>query len=91
MAHAIMSAVPPAKAGAGAGINGTLAEFGNGLGAAVLGAVLTSRAASDGPASGLAAGQLVCSMVVLAGRAAAAGGEGARPTVRGTRGDADAG
>ncbi|WP_319058988.1 MFS transporter, partial [Streptomyces europaeiscabiei] len=28
MAHAIMSAIPPAKAGVGAGINGTLAEFG---------------------------------------------------------------
>ncbi|MFJ9422508.1 MFS transporter [Streptomyces sp. NPDC101249] len=43
MAHAIMSAIPPAKAGVGAGINGTLAEFGNGLGVAVLGAVLNSR------------------------------------------------
>ncbi|WP_408995108.1 MFS transporter, partial [Streptomyces europaeiscabiei] len=32
MAHAIMSAIPPAKAGVGAGINGTLAEFGTGLG-----------------------------------------------------------
>ncbi|MDX3283838.1 MFS transporter, partial [Streptomyces scabiei] len=36
MAHAIMSAIPPAKAGVGAGINGTLAEFGTGLGVAVL-------------------------------------------------------
>ncbi|MBP5876855.1 MFS transporter [Streptomyces sp. LBUM 1477] len=43
MAHAIMSAIPPAKAGVGAGINGTLAEFGTGLGVAVLGAVLNSR------------------------------------------------
>ncbi|GAQ66726.1 MFS transporter [Streptomyces scabiei] len=43
MAHAIMSAIPPAKAGVGAGINGTLAEFGAGLGVAVLGAVLNSR------------------------------------------------
>ncbi|GHC76703.1 MFS transporter [Streptomyces flavofungini] len=43
MANAIMSAIPPEKAGAGAGINGTLAEFGNGLGVAVLGAVLNSR------------------------------------------------
>ncbi|WP_234377101.1 MFS transporter [Streptomyces sp. TP-A0356] len=43
MAHAVMSAIPPAKAGVGAGINGTLAEFGNGLGVAVLGAVLNSR------------------------------------------------
>lgn len=46
MAHAIMSAIPPAKAGTGAGINGTLAEFGNGLGVAVLGAVLNSRFAA---------------------------------------------
>ncbi|WP_405871261.1 MULTISPECIES: MFS transporter [unclassified Streptomyces] len=46
MAHAIMSAIPPAKAGVGAGVNGTLAEFGNGLGVAVLGAVLNSRFAA---------------------------------------------
>ncbi|OIJ92026.1 hypothetical protein BIV24_14800 [Streptomyces colonosanans] len=45
MAHAITSAIPPTKAGVGAGINGTLVEFGDGLGAAVLGAVLTSRVA----------------------------------------------
>ncbi|MEU2563512.1 MFS transporter [Streptomyces longispororuber] len=43
MANAIMSAIPPQKAGVGAGVNGTLAEFGNGLGVAVLGAVLSSR------------------------------------------------
>lgn len=43
MAAAIMGAIPPERAGVGAGINGTLAEFGNGLGVAVLGAVLTSR------------------------------------------------
>ncbi|MEV7796144.1 MFS transporter [Streptomyces sp. NPDC087512] len=49
MAHAIMSAIPPAKAGIGAGINGTLAEFGNGLGVAVLGAVLNSRFAALTP------------------------------------------
>ncbi len=46
MAHAIMSSIPPAKAGVGAGINGTLAEFGNGLGVAVLGAVLNARFAA---------------------------------------------
>ncbi|MEU1160038.1 MFS transporter [Streptomyces sp. NPDC005921] len=49
MAHAIMSAIPPEKAGVGAGINGTLAEFGNGLGVAVLGAVLSSSVASPSP------------------------------------------
>ncbi|MFF5898330.1 MFS transporter [Streptomyces argenteolus] len=43
MANAIMSSIPPEKAGVGAGVNGTLAEFGNGLGVAVLGAVLNSR------------------------------------------------
>ncbi|MER6911382.1 MFS transporter [Streptomyces sp. NPDC000594] len=43
MANAIMSAIPPEKAGVGAGVNGTLAEFGNGLGVAILGAVLNSR------------------------------------------------
>lgn len=46
MAYAIMSSIPPEKAGVGAGINGTLAEFGNGLGVAVLGAVLNSRFAA---------------------------------------------
>ncbi|MFH9012984.1 MFS transporter [Streptomyces sp. NPDC017943] len=46
MANAIMGAIPPEKAGVGAGINGTLAEFGNGLGVAVLGAVLNARFAS---------------------------------------------
>jgi EmrB/QacA subfamily drug resistance transporter len=43
MANAVMSAIPPRQAGVGAGVNGTLAEFGNGLGVAVLGAVLGAR------------------------------------------------
>ncbi|MGW2490188.1 MFS transporter [Streptomyces sp. NPDC001606] len=68
MAHAIMSAIPPAKAGVGAGINGTLAEFGNGLGVAVLGAVLSSSLASGKSLStGLGAGQLVGAAAVLTG------------------------
>jgi len=46
MANAVMGAIPPEKAGVGAGINGTLAEFGNGLGVAVLGAVLNARFAA---------------------------------------------
>lgn len=46
MAHAVMSSVPREKAGVGAGINGTLAEFGTGLGVAVLGAVLNARFAA---------------------------------------------
>jgi hypothetical protein len=67
MAHAIMSAIPPEKAGVGAGINGTLAEFGNGLGVAVLGAVLSSRVPSAGLAAGLRTGQLVGAVAVLLG------------------------
>ncbi|MFH8617870.1 MFS transporter [Streptomyces sp. NPDC017979] len=51
MANAIMSAIPPEKAGVGGGINGTLAEFGNGLGVAVLGAVLNARFAALVPAA----------------------------------------
>ncbi|MEV5878717.1 MFS transporter [Streptomyces sp. NPDC052101] len=68
MAHAIMSAIPPEKAGVGAGVNGTLAEFGNGLGVAVLGAVLSSSVASgESLSAGLGAGQLVGAVAVLAG------------------------
>ncbi|MFG2355138.1 MFS transporter [Streptomyces sp. NPDC048521] len=74
MAHAIMSAIPPEKAGVGAGINGTLAEFGNGLGVAVLGAVLSSSVASgESLSSGLEAGQLVGAGAVLVGGFLAAG------------------
>ncbi|MCG8970822.1 MFS transporter [Streptomyces sp. CL12-4] len=71
MAHAIMSAIPPARAGIGAGINGTLAEFGNGLGVAVLGAVLTSRFAALAP---VAAASLPAAL-------ASARGEGERARV----------
>ncbi|MFJ5778582.1 MFS transporter [Streptomyces sp. NPDC093094] len=77
MAHAIMSAIPREKAGAGAGINGTLAEFGNGLGVAVLGAVLaaggaapsSAREFSDGVSSSLFVG---AAAVLLGGVLAAA-------------------
>lgn len=55
MAHAIMAAIPPVKAGAGAGINGTLAELGNGLGVSVLGTVLSSRFAETSLPGALAA------------------------------------
>lgn len=73
MAHAIMSAIPPEKAGVGAGINGTLAEFGNGLGVAVLGAVLSSFLADGRTLSaGLSAGQLVGAVSVLVGGLVAA-------------------
>ncbi|CCK29034.1 major facilitator efflux protein [Streptomyces davaonensis JCM 4913] len=47
MSHAIMSAIPPEKAGVGGGINGTVAEFGTGLGVAVLGALLNARFAAE--------------------------------------------
>ncbi|MEU9454663.1 MFS transporter [Streptomyces sp. NPDC048277] len=74
MAHAIMSAIPAEKAGVGAGINGTLAEFGNGLGVAVLGAVLSSSVASGKSLSaGLGAGQLVGAVAVVVGGFVAAG------------------
>ncbi|MGW1783774.1 MFS transporter [Streptomyces sp. NPDC002143] len=74
MAHAIMKAIPPAKAGVGAGINGTLAEFGNGLGVAVLGAVLSSSVASGKSLStALGVGQAVGAVAVLLGGAVAAG------------------
>ncbi|WP_435240679.1 MFS transporter [Streptomyces cucumeris] len=58
MATAIMSAIPPEKAGVGAGVNGTLTECGNGLGVAVLGAVLNSRFATLLPAVATGAGSL---------------------------------
>ncbi|MCD9143617.1 MFS transporter [Streptomyces albireticuli] len=58
MATAIMSAIPPEKAGVGAGVNGTLQESGNGLGVAVLGAVLNSRFAALVPAAAVGAGSL---------------------------------
>lgn len=51
MANAIMGAIPPEKAGVGAGVQGTITEFGGGLGVAVLGAVLNSRFAALLPAA----------------------------------------
>jgi EmrB/QacA subfamily drug resistance transporter len=72
MAHAIMSSIPPEKAGIGAGINGTVAEFGQGLGVAVLGAVLTSRFAALVP---VAASSFPAAM-------AAADGEARRGEIR---------
>ncbi|MGR8009663.1 MFS transporter [Streptomyces hypolithicus] len=74
MANAIMSAIPPEKAGVGAGINGTLAEFGNGLGVAVLGAVLNSRFAALVPTA-VGAASLPAALA-----AADSGGERARIT-----------
>lgn len=73
MANAIMSAIPPEKAGVGAGVNGTLAEFGNGLGVAVLGAVLNSRFAALVPA--------LVGATSLPAALAAAGSEGERAEI----------
>ncbi|MFD9817173.1 MFS transporter [Streptomyces sp. NPDC059080] len=62
MANAIMSAIPPAKAGVGAGVNGTLMEFGQGLGVAVLGAVLTARFQALLPVAAAGAGSLAAAL-----------------------------
>ncbi|WP_310725116.1 MFS transporter [Streptomyces sp. N2A] len=73
MANAIMSAIPPAKAGVGAGVNGTLMEFGQGLGVAVLGAVLNSRFTALLPLAAAGAGSLSAALArthTAAGRTA---------------------
>ncbi|MEU8165899.1 MFS transporter [Micromonospora sp. NPDC049004] len=44
--EAVMSAIPAEKAGAGAGVDGTMTEVGSSLGIAVLGAVLNARFAA---------------------------------------------
>ncbi|MFD3521674.1 MFS transporter [Streptomyces sp. NPDC058653] len=77
MANAIMSAIPPEKAGVGAGVNGTLGEFGNGLGVAVLGAVLNSRFAALVPV-GVGASSLPAA---LASVEAGPGGEAERAAI----------
>nr|WP_202447377.1 MFS transporter [Streptomyces sp. SID5468] len=51
MGAALMGAIPPQRAGIAAGVNGTLTEFGSGLGIAVLGAVLGARFAALLPRS----------------------------------------
>jgi hypothetical protein len=84
--EAIMSAIPPERAGAGAGVDGVMSELGSSLGVAVLGAVLTARLAAAGVtsvpaalssppdafAASLATGQLVGAAAVLAGGCLAA-------------------
>ncbi|MCM0677088.1 MFS transporter, partial [Micromonospora phytophila] len=54
--EAVMSAIPPEKAGAGAGVDGTMTEVGSSLGIAVLGAVLNARFAALLPAALAGAG-----------------------------------
>ncbi|MGW1072859.1 MFS transporter [Streptomyces sp. NPDC002537] len=58
IAGAVMGAIPPEKAGAGAGIDGTLSELGGSLGVAVLGAVMNSRFTALLPAAITGAGSL---------------------------------
>ncbi|MFF0466906.1 MFS transporter [Micromonospora zamorensis] len=54
--EAVMSAIPAQKAGAGAGVDGTMTEVGSSLGIAVLGAVLNARFAALLPAALAGAG-----------------------------------
>ncbi|MDM4719550.1 MFS transporter [Micromonospora sp. WMMA1363] len=54
--EAVMSAIPTNKAGAGAGIDGTMTEVGSSLGIAVLGAVLNARFTALLPAALAGAG-----------------------------------
>jgi EmrB/QacA subfamily drug resistance transporter len=56
--EAVMSAIPQDKAGAGAGIDGTMAEVGSSLGVAVLGAVMNARFAAMLPTAAAGAGSV---------------------------------
>jgi EmrB/QacA subfamily drug resistance transporter len=47
--NALMSAIPPERAGIASGLNGTLTELGNSFGIAVLGALLSARFAAALP------------------------------------------
>ncbi|WP_330458652.1 MFS transporter [Streptomyces sp. NBC_00820] len=71
MAGAVMTSIPPEKAGVGSGLMGTISELGNSLGVAILGAVLTV-----GFAGGLPAGIPHAAARSLP-EALAAGGQGA--------------
>ncbi len=48
-ANALMSAIPPERAGIASGLNGTLTELGNSFGIAVLGSLLSARFAAALP------------------------------------------
>ena len=56
IAEAVMGSIPPEKAGAGAGIDGAMAEIGGAVGVAVLGTVLQLRFAALLPAAAAGAG-----------------------------------
>ncbi|WP_348651051.1 MFS transporter [Micromonospora sp. WMMD812] len=74
--EAVMSAIPARKAGAGAGIDGTMTEVGSSLGIAVLGAVLHARFTALLPAALAGAGSFPAAL-------AAAGTEADREAVAG--------
>ncbi|MGV9979227.1 MFS transporter [Micromonospora wenchangensis] len=65
--EAVMSSIPPAKAGVGAGIDGTMAEVGGSLGIAVLGAVLNARFAALAPVAVAGAGSYPAALAAAAG------------------------
>lgn len=73
--EAVLSALPPERAGAGAGVDGTMTEVGGSLGVAVLGAVLNARFAALLPAALAGAGSFPAAL-------AAAGSDGERTLVR---------
>jgi EmrB/QacA subfamily drug resistance transporter len=62
--EAVMSAIPPEKAGAGAGVDGTMTEVGSSLGVAVLGAVLNARFAGLLPAAVAGAGSFPAALAL---------------------------
>ncbi|MEU1587317.1 MFS transporter [Micromonospora sp. NPDC005710] len=65
--EAVMSAIPTAKAGAGAGVDGTMTEVGSSLGIAVLGAVLNARFAALLPAALAGAGSFPAALAAAGG------------------------
>ncbi|MBM0207346.1 MFS transporter [Micromonospora sp. STR1s_5] len=67
--EAVMSAIPAAKAGAGAGVDGTMTEVGSSLGIAVLGAVLNARFAALLPAALAGAGSFPAALAAADGGA----------------------
>ncbi|WP_311765493.1 MFS transporter [Streptomyces zingiberis] len=69
IAEAVMGAIPREKAGAGAGVNSTMAELGAGLGVAVLGAVLASRFAAGLPGAAAGAESLPAALERVSGPA----------------------
>ncbi|MCU7821294.1 MFS transporter [Kitasatospora sp. DSM 101779] len=84
LTHAVVSELPPAQAGLGAGLNTAARELGAALGVAVVGTVLASRAggAGHGPAeftAGMATGLRVVAVPVLLAAVAVLAGLRDRP------------